>query len=80
VSAQVGLHSEYKEVMHEVATSEKRFLIMDKCGDEKTWEFTKRCQGLQEFKYPDILQVCGLEREREGGGRGEITLQRKNIH
>ncbi|XP_048767289.2 exostosin-2-like [Ostrea edulis] len=56
ISAQVGLHSEYKDVMFEVAASEKRFLIMDKCGDEKKWDFTRRCQGLVEYKYPDILQ------------------------
>ncbi|XP_061193502.1 exostosin-2-like isoform X2 [Saccostrea echinata] len=56
ISAQVGLHSEYKEVMSEVAASEKRFLIMDRCGDDKKWDFTRRCQGSVEYKYPDILQ------------------------
>ncbi|XP_022293438.2 exostosin-2-like [Crassostrea virginica] len=56
VSSQMGLHSEYKEVMSSVAASEKRFLIMDKCGDGKNWDFLKRCQGSVEYKYPDILQ------------------------
>lgn len=56
VSAQVGLHSEYKEVMFEVAASEKRFLIMDKCTEGKNWDFKKRCQGTVEYTYPDILQ------------------------
>lgn len=64
VSAQVGLHSEYKEVMFEVAASEKRFLIMEKCTEGKNWDFKKRCQGTVEYTYPDILQVLE-ERERE---------------
>lgn len=51
--------------MFEVAASEKRFLIMDKCTEGKTWDFKKRCQGTVEYTYPDILQVLERERERE---------------
>ncbi|XP_060068340.1 exostosin-2-like [Ylistrum balloti] len=57
ISAQTGLHKEYKDTVAEVASSHKHVLTMDRCPqEEKPWNFSRRCTtGGQIYSYPNIL-------------------------
>lgn len=55
VSAQTGLHQEYKDVLLKLDTS--HVLLVDKCsGESQHWDFLERCNGPTTYKYPHILQ------------------------
>nr|KAG5691593.1 hypothetical protein BaRGS_023721 [Batillaria attramentaria] len=58
VSSQMGLHEEYKQVLRELQSQHPTtFLLLDACPDEqKPWNYTRRCHGSTEYKYPEILQ------------------------
>lgn len=58
ISSQIGLHKEYIEVVDEIATNDPRVLTVDKCpGEEKPWNFSRRCHGKKLYNYPEVLRV-----------------------
>lgn len=57
ISAQTGLHKEYRDTMAEVAAVHKHVLITDRCpNEEKPWNFSRRCAGSKVYNYPNILR------------------------
>ena len=58
ISSQTSLHKEYRQVLHEVEKEEPRFLFIERCdGEERPWNFSKRCKNNVVYDYPQILQV-----------------------
>jgi len=58
ISAQTGLHSEYKQVLQDLAHKYTDFLLLDRCTDH-AYNFSERC-GVSDgntYSYPFILQV-----------------------
>lgn len=58
VSSQMGLHEEYKAMLRELKSRHPdTFLLLDSClGEQKPWNYTRRCEESTEYKYPEILQ------------------------
>ena len=63
VSSQLGLHKEYRAVLQELQHNyPSSFLLLDTCpGEQKPWNYTRRCHGNTEYKYPEILQVSHMK-------------------
>lgn len=57
ISSQTSLHREYREVLHQIEKESSHFLFIQKCvGEERSWNFSRRCKGDAVYDYPDILQ------------------------
>lgn len=57
ISAQPGLHREYREELNHLARGDGRLLLLDRCpNDEKPWNFSQRCRESVVYEYPHILQ------------------------
>lgn len=57
ISSQTSLHKEYRQVLHEIEKEEPRFLFIERCdGEERPWNFSKRCKNKVVYDYPQILQ------------------------
>ena len=63
MSAQLGLHPQYKSVLRQVKEDNPRqFLWLDACpDDDKRRNYTIRCDVIshRQYRYPDVLQVDG---------------------
>ena len=58
VSAQIGLHIEYRQEMADAASKDSRFLILEECDDvESGRNASVRCKDKAQYFYPQILQV-----------------------
>ena len=58
ISAQPGLHREYREELNHLARGDGRLLLLDRCpSEEKPWNFSQRCRESVVYEYPHILQV-----------------------
>ncbi|XP_014769129.1 exostosin-2 [Octopus bimaculoides] len=57
ISAQAGLHREYREELNHLARGDGRLLLLDRCqSDEKPSNFSQRCRESVVYKYPEVLQ------------------------
>ena len=58
VSAQIGLHIEYRQEMADAASKDGRFLVLEECDDvENGRNASVRCKDKTQYFYPQILQV-----------------------
>ena len=71
VSAQIGLHIEYRQEMADAASKDSRFLVLEECDDvESGRNASVRCKDKDkaQYFYPQILQVSSVQ------GQGSIFL------
>ena len=55
ISAQAGIHLDYRDELNFIADKHKDFLVLDKCQDIPAT--SKMCRDATQFSYPFILQV-----------------------
>ncbi|KAK3595238.1 hypothetical protein CHS0354_021555 [Potamilus streckersoni] len=83
MSAQIGLHHEYRGVLAEMESYLKTdFLLLDKCENEeeeegilqRTLNFSRRCKGTLKYDYPHVLQDATFCLVLRGARLGQTAL------
>ncbi|XP_071941883.1 exostosin-2-like [Antedon mediterranea] len=58
ISAQIGIHPDFRDELDDLANSHSDILILDRCesGNEDETDTSKMCKGNDQFRYPHVLQ------------------------
>lgn len=74
ISAQIGLHAEYKRDLHAAAAeSGGKMLILDHC-EGQAFNYSVRCNGQQMVDYPEILEDATFCLVIRGSRLGQSSL------
>ncbi|XP_077999813.1 exostosin-2-like [Glandiceps talaboti] len=76
VSAQVGIHSDFRHQLNSMAMESENILVLDQCHSttEEILPMHKMCHGLHEFQYPQILQEATFCVVLRGARLGQTAL------
>ncbi|XP_070534965.1 exostosin-2-like [Ptychodera flava] len=76
ISAQMGIHSDFRNILNNMSSKGENILVLDKCqvGNEDISPMEKMCHGLRQFNYPHVLQEATFCIVLRGARLGQTAL------